>query len=213
MSMTTPFERPERAGLPLRDGIGIVLFDGDGRVWLEARRPRWSAPDAPPAWRMPQVALIGGELPLEAALWEVRETTGAMSVEPVAVLDTWLTSELPQHLLGTAMRGRYRGQRQLWFAFRFTGDDREFSYARHADADTGGLGPFETWRWASPGEAIERAPPWQQDVCATVLEAFAETIAAPAAAMLAGAPEDESVSVEARLTHVYTSAGVESPLG
>jgi len=51
-----------------------------------------------------------------AALRELEEETGVHSVEVVAEAPGWLSYDLPDELLGVALKGRYRGQRQRWFA-------------------------------------------------------------------------------------------------
>lgn len=173
MNMSARIQAPARESLPFRDGVGMVLFNPRGEIWLGSRRPRWFAPDSEPVWQMPQGGLLGRELPLEAAIRELREETGAVSFEPVAELDRWLSFELPDQLLGLALKGRYRGQRQLWFAVRFTGSDAEFNLHRNDH-----LRPeFLSWTWAPPEEAVRRTVPWRRDIYASVLGAFAGVIA------------------------------------
>lgn len=173
MNISTRIAAPTRESLPLRDGVGMVLFNSRGEIWIGSRRPRWIAPDGDPVWQMPQGGLHGRELPLEAALRELREETGATSFVPVAELDRWLSFEVPDHLLGLALKGRYRGQRQLWFALRFTGSDTEFNLQRGAI-----LRPeFQSWMWATPEAALRIAVSWKRDLYATVLDAFADIIA------------------------------------
>ncbi len=123
---------------------------------------------------MPQGGLLARELPLETALREVREETGANSVSATAVLDRWLSFDLPDHLLRIALKGRYRGQRQLWFALRFNGSDGEFDLRRRVAQRP----EFEGWTWAPPCDAISRAVPWKKTMYATVLRAFGGLIKA-----------------------------------
>jgi len=64
----------------------------------------------------------------------------------------------------------FRGQRQKWFAFRFTGDMREIDVTRvHAN---GAEPEFGKWRW----EALSRTPdivvPFRRAVYLRVAEAF-----------------------------------------
>jgi 8-oxo-dGTP pyrophosphatase MutT (NUDIX family) len=95
-------------------------------------------------------------------------------VSATAVLDRWLSFDLPDHLLGIALKGRYRGQRQLWFALRFNGSDGEFGLRRRVAHRP----EFEGWTWAPPCDAISRAVPWKKTMYATVLRAFVGLIKA-----------------------------------
>lgn len=169
MTLSIRPSRLDRDCLPYRDGVGMVLFNDRMEVWLGCRRPRWIAPGERPVWQMPQGGLEAREPPFTAAVRELNEETGAKSFTPVAVLDTWLTYDLPDHMLGVALKGRYRGQRHLWFAFHFTGDDSEFDVRGSNTAKP----EFQSWQWARPDDAIDRVVPWKQDVYKSVFAAFA----------------------------------------
>jgi putative (di)nucleoside polyphosphate hydrolase len=88
-------------------------------------------------------------------------------------MDEWLTYDLPQHLLGVALHGRYRGQRQKWIAMRFTGEDTDINI-KTAEPE------FGTWKWL----ALEALPrlivPFKRDTYAKVIAAFRD-IAGPIA--------------------------------
>src|SRR5690606_7703256 len=114
-----------RRMLPLRPCAGIMLINAEGLVWIGRRVPKWIGDRSAAIWQMPQGGIAPGESPEQAALRELKEETSVTSVEMLAELSRWLTYELPPHLVGVALKGRYRGQRQRWFAMRFTGEDRE----------------------------------------------------------------------------------------
>lgn len=144
--------------LPLRPCVGIALFNARGEVWLGRRLPKWADERARPIWQMPQGGIEKGEPPRAAALRELAEETGVRSAEFVAEIPGWLTYELPRELIGIALKGKYRGQRQRWFAMRFTGDDREIDLcargARRAE--------FDAWRWAPLAEAPRLIVPFKR---------------------------------------------------
>jgi putative (di)nucleoside polyphosphate hydrolase len=82
----------------------------------------------------------------------------------------WYSYDLPPVVAGRAWKGRYRGQVQKWFAFRFTGEDAEIDI-RHPG---GGHKPeFDEWRW----ERVERLPeliiPFKRPVYERVVADFA----------------------------------------
>src|SRR5487761_2026711 len=123
-------EPPEqlRQRLPYRDCAGVALFNAEGKVFI-GRRKTGDDPERGPEsgapWQMPQGGIDDGESPLEAARRELFEETSVTSFELVAEAPEWILYDLPDELLGKALRGRYRGQRQRWFAFRFTGTPQE----------------------------------------------------------------------------------------
>jgi putative (di)nucleoside polyphosphate hydrolase len=46
----------------------------------------------------------------------------------------WIDYDLPDHLIGIGLKGKYRGQRQRWFAMRFTGAKAKSASTRHPAA-------------------------------------------------------------------------------
>lgn len=122
--------------LPYRRGVGIVLLNGKDEVFVAQRI------DSPaPAWQMPQGGIDKGEEPLAAAWRELYEETGVKSAVLLEETPDWLRYDLPRELVPNIWKGRYRGQKQKWFAFRFTGNDSEI--------DINGEHPeFSEWRWA-----------------------------------------------------------------
>jgi putative (di)nucleoside polyphosphate hydrolase len=156
--------------LPYRPCVGIALINRDGLVFIGRRR---AERDADPvaegyAWQMPQGGIDAGESPREAAMRELYEETGVRSVALIAEAPEWYCYDLPSAVAGRAWRGRYRGQTQKWFAFRFTGAEDEIDIEH-----PGGHKPeFEAWRW----ERLDRLPaliiPFKRPVYEKVLEAF-----------------------------------------
>jgi putative (di)nucleoside polyphosphate hydrolase len=159
----------EPAGpLPVRACVGIMLLNREGKVWVGRRRPKWAGDHAAHIWQMPQGGIEKYEPPRLAALRELREETGVTSVEIIAEHPDWLTYELPEALIGIALKGRYRGQRQKWFAMRFTGVDTEIDIA----AGEGLKAEFESWRWAPIAIVPKLIVPFKRDVYEQVTGAF-----------------------------------------
>ena len=104
-----------------------------------------------------------------AALRELEEETGVTSVKLLAEAPGWLSYDLPDELLGIALKGRYRGQRQKWFAMRFEGDDAEIDIAPRR----GHKAEFDAWRWAAAAELPRLIVPFKRQVYADVVAAFA----------------------------------------
>jgi putative (di)nucleoside polyphosphate hydrolase len=134
--------------LAYRPCAGIVLFNKDALVWTGKRRPQ-ALPANAPLWQMPQGGIDAGETPLAAAFRELHEETGSSSAELVYELPDWLAYDLPEVLIGTALKGRFRGQKQKWFAMRFTGQDSDFNLTAHEQIE------FDEWAWRPLKEAVE----------------------------------------------------------
>jgi putative (di)nucleoside polyphosphate hydrolase len=163
--------------LPYRPCVGIMLIGGEGRVWVGRRRPKWAGESASHFWQMPQGGIDAGEAARAAALRELEEETGVRSVAVVAEAPAWLSYDLPDELIGVALKGRYRGQRQRWFAMRFTGEEREINIAPRR----GHKAEFDAWRWAHPAELSALVVPFKRRLYADVLGTFAPYLVPDAA--------------------------------
>jgi putative (di)nucleoside polyphosphate hydrolase len=157
-----------RAQLPLRPCVGVMLLNAQGLVWVGRRLPKWFGDKSAYIWQMPQGGIMSGEAPKEAALRELEEETSVRSVEYLAESAGWLDYELPEHLLGVALKGRYRGQRQKWFAMRFTGNDSEIDIS----AKNGHKAEFDAWRWARIEELPELSVSFKRPIYEAISQEF-----------------------------------------
>lgn len=171
--------------LPLRTCVGIMLINRAGLIWIGQRQPKWVKA---PIWQMPQGGLLPKEDPKAGALRELREETGVRHVEVIAEAPDWLTYELPPELIGVALKGRYRGQRQRWFALRFTGADSEIDIR----ARGGRKSEFDAWRWAYASEALSLAIPYKRPLYEQVVSQFQEHIAPDTPRTASGRPRSWS---------------------
>ncbi len=129
--------------LPYRPNVGAVLFARDGRVLVARRADMPNAEGPAGGWQLPQGGMDEGEDPRVAVMRELAEEIGTDRAEILAEHPDWLTYDLPPELLGVALKGRYRGQKQKWFALRFTGRDVDI----RLDADP--HPEFDAWRWTA----------------------------------------------------------------
>lgn len=159
--------------LPYRPCVGILLFEPHGRVWLGRRVPKWDGDVSRHMWQMPQGGIDARESPRQAAFRELKEEVGTDKAEIAAESRQWLSYDLPQQALGVALQGKYRGQRQKWFAMRFLGEDSDIDIGRHPDRDL----EFDAWRWADLDEALELVVPFKRPVYDAVAREFAPLLA------------------------------------
>jgi len=158
--------------LPYRRNVGAVLFNADGRV-LVARRADFPNAEGPAGgWQLPQGGIDEDEDPRTAILRELAEEIGTDRATIIGEHPEWLTYDLPPELLGVALKGKYRGQRQRWFALRFTGTDADI----RLDADP--HPEFDAWRWTQLGELPVLAVGFKRDIYTVLAQSFAR-FAAP----------------------------------
>lgn len=169
------FPQSDSSRFAYRPCVGIMVLNRSGQVWVGQRADMpGDAEGRGTWWQMPQGGIDEDEDASRAALRELREETAIKSVEILGETPGWLTYDLPPHLLGVAWGGRYRGQRQKWFAVRFLGEDSEVDLGvpgtPHAE--------FVAWRWCAPADLPALVVPFKRDVYLGVMRAFAPLLGA-----------------------------------
>jgi putative (di)nucleoside polyphosphate hydrolase len=137
-----------------------MLLSRTGQVWVGQRI------DSPNAWQMPQGGIDTGEDPAAAALRELYEEVGSDNVQLLAEAEGWLKYDLPPELAAQAWGGKYRGQMQKWFAFRFLGGDDEFDIHGVEKPE------FEAWQWVDIGDVARLIVSFKRPVYEAVVAEF-----------------------------------------
>jgi len=146
-----------------------MLLNAQGLAFVGRRADRQGAPEgAGKWWQMPQGGMDEGETPEVAARRELEEETGVRSVRFIARTQDWLLYDLPPELIGVAWHGRYRGQKQMWFAARFEGEDSEIDLGPRPGHEE----EFDAWRWVPVRELPDLVVPFKRDVYARVVAEF-----------------------------------------
>ena len=161
---------PPIESLPYRPCAGITVFNRDGLVFAGRRTDGPEHTDTTHVWQMPQGGIDDNEDPYKAALRELYEETNIRSVEKLGEVPEWLTYDIPREILSGAWQGKYRGQKQKWYALRFTGDDSEIDVTNpgggHHKAE------FLAWRWVDIRELPALVVPFKQQLYVRVVQEF-----------------------------------------
>lgn len=158
--------------LPYRPCVGIMVLNKDGLVWTGHRLSIGNSEYDGNAqlWQMPQGGIDEGEDAESAAKRELYEETGISSVELIEATEDWLTYDLPKHLIGIGLKGKYRGQKQRWFAYRFLGSDSEIRIAPPPD---GHKPEFDDWAWRDMQTLPDLVVEFKRDLYTRVVDRFA----------------------------------------
>ncbi|KRA04362.1 RNA pyrophosphohydrolase [Rhizobium sp. Root564] len=157
--------------LPYRPCAGIMVLNDKGLVWAGRRISQGNSEfdGSPQLWQMPQGGIDDGEAPLAAAIRELYEETGMKTVTLLAEARDWIHYDLPPHLIGIGLRGKYRGQAQKWFAFRFDGDESEIQINPPPGSNEA---EFDAWDWKPMESLPELIVPFKRSVYEQVVEQF-----------------------------------------
>lgn len=152
-----------------RPNVGVVLFHPDGLVWFGRRA---NTPE-PYNWQFPQGGVDPGEDLAEAAVRELQEETGVSTVAFLGRTDGWLAYDFPPGHQGSKAARGWKGQRQVWFALRFDGEEAEIDLNAH------GTPEFDAWRWGRLDEAPGLVVPFKRAIYESVVEAFRDFAGLP----------------------------------
>ncbi len=161
--------------LPYRPCVGIMVLNRERLVWTGRRIAEEDSEMAGAAqlWQLPQGGVDKDEDHLAAAKRELWEETGITSVSLIERAPRSIRYDLPPHLVGIALKGRYRGQEQSWFAFRFEGEESEIAI----NPPPGGHeAEFDAWAWKPMRELPELIVPFKRQLYEEVVATFAHLV-------------------------------------
>ncbi|MDR3506953.1 MAG: RNA pyrophosphohydrolase [Caulobacteraceae bacterium] len=146
-----------------RPNVGVVLFNRQGQVWYGRR----AGVVGTQTWQFPQGGIDDGEELLQAARRELAEETGVHSATLLDQTRDWIVYDFPEDMIGKKIAKGWRGQKQIWFAMRFEGEDSEIDLEQHHEIE------FDAWRWGALSEAPGLIVPFKRAAYEQVVAAFA----------------------------------------
>jgi len=149
-----------------RPNVGIVLCNWKNEVF-------WGKRVREHSWQFPQGGIKPGERPETAMYRELKEEVG-LEREHVRILGRtreWLRYEVPDQWLRREWRGKYRGQKQIWFLLRLVGRDCDVCLRSSHKPE------FDAWRWSEYWSPMGSVIEFKRDVYQKALEELASYLA------------------------------------
>jgi putative (di)nucleoside polyphosphate hydrolase len=145
--------------LPYRNGVGVMLVNKNKKIFVGKRIDNRSA------WQMPQGGIDENENPIDAVKRELKEETGISSITIIKKSKKIYTYDLPNYLLGKIWKGKFKGQKQIWFLALFTGKDEEIDLDQKNPE-------FKKWKWANIDELSDLIVPFKKKLYQELVEEF-----------------------------------------
>jgi putative (di)nucleoside polyphosphate hydrolase len=140
-----------------RLGVGVMILNQKNKIFIAKRADLAHSVDQALVWQMPQGGVDYGEDPYLAALREMKEEIGTNDVTLLAETKDWAYYDLPEELAGKLWNGRFVGQKQKWYLFRYDGYDKDINiHTPHPE--------FCEWKWASPSEVLDLIVAFKRDL-------------------------------------------------
>ena len=145
-----------------RKGVGIFLINKRNQLWVGKRFDYKNE-----YWQMPQGGIDEPESPENAMKRELMEETGLnKSYKIISKTSSWLEYKLPRELVNEVWNGKYIGQKQIWFACRFFGNDDQVDIKKFKNPE------FCEWRWINPIDCVDLVVPFKRTLYKKVLTNF-----------------------------------------
>lgn len=145
-----------------RPCVGIMLFNSKREIFTAKRIDYDSS-----AWQMPQGGIEALEEPKEAVIRELFEETSItnQNIEYVSELEKWLYYDIPRDIISRLWNGKFKGQKQKWFLYRYIGKNNQINIDTESPE-------FCSWKWTPVDSLVESIVPFKKEVYKEVVKNF-----------------------------------------
>ncbi len=116
---------------------------------------------------MPQGGIDAQEIPSIAALREMEEEVGIKKnkVDLLTESKDWYYYSIPSDLAKTLWKGKYKGQRQKWFLYKFKGTEKDINiHTEHPE--------FSDYKWVTKDFLVPNIVPFKKKIYEKLLLEF-----------------------------------------
>ena len=145
-----------------RPNVGMMIINQKKEIFVGKRIDHPSN-----FWQMPQGGIDTQEIPSIAALREMEEEVGIKKnkVDLLTESKDWYYYSIPSDLAKTLWKGKYKGQRQKWFLYKFKGTDKDVNiHTEHPE--------FSDYKWVTKDFLVPNIVPFKKKIYEKLLLEF-----------------------------------------
>ena len=145
-----------------RPNVGMMIINQKKEIFVGKRIDHPSN-----FWQMPQGGIDAQEIPSIAALREMDEEVGIKKnkVDLLTESKDWYYYSIPSDLAKTLWKGKYKGQRQKWFLYKFKGTEEDINiHTEHPE--------FSDYKWVTKDFLVPNIVPFKKKIYEKLLLEF-----------------------------------------
>ena len=145
-----------------RPNVGMMIINQKKEIFVGKRIDHPSN-----FWQMPQGGIDAQEIPSIAALREMDEEVGIKKnkVDLLTESKDWYYYSIPSDLAKTLWKGKYKGQRQKWFLYKFKGTEKDINiHTEHPE--------FSDYKWVAKDFLVPNIVPFKKKIYEKLLLEF-----------------------------------------
>ena len=145
-----------------RPNVGMMVINRKKEIFVGKRIDHPSN-----FWQMPQGGINAQEIPSIAALREMEEEVGIKKnkVNLLTESKDWYYYSIPSDLAKTLWKGKYKGQRQKWFLYKFKGAEKDINiHTEHPE--------FSDYKWVTKDFLVPNIVPFKKKIYEKLLLEF-----------------------------------------